>query len=119
MAVEQELQSALADQDRFEALALLDLNRDRLLFLGTAEGADPELKPALEAFLLRLVTDTDNHDQFKQTEEVVFYDIAGRQLVCHYFEQGGRRGILVAVVAPQKTYKQIVKRLVKTLKPLL
>lgn len=119
MTIQQELQAALADKDRFEALALLDLNQDRLLFLETAADAAAGLKPALETFLLRLVTDTDNHDQFKQTEEFVFYDMDGRQLVCHYFEHSRKRGILVAVVAPQKTYKQIVKRLVKTLKPLL
>lgn len=119
MSIQQELQAALADKDRFEALALLDLNRDRLLFLETSEDAAQGLKPALEAFLLRLVTDTDSHDQFKHSEEYVFYDIEGRQVVSHYFEDKGKRGILVAVVAPQKTYKQIVRRLAKALKPLL
>ena len=119
MSVERELQPALAEQDRFEALALVELNQDRLLFLETAATADPGLRPALDAFLLRLVTDTENHDQFKQTEEIVFYDLANRQLVCHYFEQQAKRAVLVAVVAPHKTYKQVVKRLAKALKPLL
>ncbi len=119
MTVERELQPALADQDRFEALALVELNQDRLLFLGMATWADSELRPALEAFLLRLVTDTENHDQFKQTEEMVFFDLTGRQLVCLYFEQQGKRAILVAVVAPHKTYKQAVRRLVKALRPLV
>ena len=119
MSVERELQAALAEQDRFEALALVELNQDRLLFLETAANAEPALRPALEAFLLRLVTDTESHDQFQQTDEIIFYDLAGRQLVCHYFEQQGKRAILVAVVAPGKTYKQIVRRLAKALRPLL
>jgi hypothetical protein len=117
--VESELRTALADRDRFEALALVDLNQDKLLFLETGEGTADGLKPALEAFLLRLVTDTESHDQFKKTDEIVFYDVDGRQLVSHYFEDRGKRYVLVAVVSPQKTYKQVIRRLAKSLKSAL
>lgn len=119
MTIQQEMESVLADKDRFEALALVDFNQDRLLFLGLSESAVSGLQAGLDAFLLRLVTDTESHDQFKQTDEFVYYDIEGRQLVCHYFESGKRRCALVAVVSPQKTYKQIVRRLAKALKPLV
>ena len=119
MTIQHELETALANQERFEALALVDFNQDRLLFIGTAPDAVPRLKQGLEAFLLRLVTDTESHDQFKRTEEFIYYDINGRQLICHYFEAGKKRYALVAVVSPQKTYKQIVRHLVKTLKPLV
>lgn len=117
--IPQEMAAVLADADRFEALALVELNQDKLLYLETTAAAADGLRPALEAFLLRLVNDTENHDQFTEADEIVFYDPEGRQLVAHYFENRARRGVLVAVVAPQKTYKQIVRRLAKSLKPLL
>jgi len=117
--IRRELDAALADQERFEALALVELNQDRLLFLGTAPGAAAGLEASLEDFLLRLVTYTESHDQFTENEDFLFYDLTGRQLVLHYFETKTRRCVLVAVVYPQKTYKQAVKKLAKTLKPLV
>ncbi len=119
MPIRRELSAALMGQDRFEALALVELNQDRLLFLGTAPEAAAELKPLLEDFLLRLVTDTESHDQFRDSDEFVFYDLTERQLVLHYFETADKRCVLVAVVYPQKTYKQVVRRLAKTLRPLI
>ncbi|HEX2906514.1 MAG TPA: hypothetical protein VHO69_06610, partial [Phototrophicaceae bacterium] len=95
-AADQELRAALAERERFEALALVELNHDRLLFLEAAKGAVAGLKTALEDFLLRLVADTENHDQFQQTDEFVFYDITGRQVVAHYFEKQKQRFVLVA-----------------------
>ena len=50
MTIQQELESALADKDRFEALALVDFNQDRLLFLGLSESAAPGLQAGLDAF---------------------------------------------------------------------
>lgn len=115
--VSQALAQALAGDDRFLALALVDLNQDRLLFLQTHPAAPVELAPALHDFLLRLVTDTEGLEQLRDGDETLFYDPDGRQVVSHYRLQTHTRQALVAVVAPDKTYKQALKRLAKLLDP--
>jgi hypothetical protein len=119
MSVESELQTALDDSGRFEALALIQLKTDRLLFLKTAPDTVAGLKDALEAFLLRAVTDTESIAELREGDDVVYYDLEQRQITLTLFQTKTDRYLLSAVIAPGKTYKQILKRLTKSLKTLL
>ncbi len=119
MTVETELKIALNDQGRFEALGLIHLNTDQLLFLKASEGTEAGLDKALEGFLLRAVTDTDSLEELDEGDEVVYYDAEQRQIVLSRFKTKKGQYLFAAVVAPGKTYKQIFKRLAKSLKTLL
>jgi hypothetical protein len=116
MPIESLLNDALREADRFEAFGLIHLNTDQLLFLGTAEQAVPGLRPTLEKFLLHAVTDTESLTEFPDGEEVVYYDVEQRQIVLTAFKTKKSRYLFSAVVSPQKTYKQVFKRLAKSLK---
>jgi hypothetical protein len=111
-AIRHELQTALAGQDHFEAFAVLELDTDQLLALETVplDG----LKPALEAFLLRVLQ--ADSDLLQDEQEVTFYDLEGRQIVYYLMKINKRRYIFLLVAAPQKTYKQLAKRLLKTVR---
>lgn len=118
-SLQDELQKALhKERERFQAMALVELGSDRLLFLETTDSAPKGMSEALEAFLLRLVTDTEGHDQLGN-REIIFYDIDERQIVSYLVQKKKRRCVLVLVVSPRKTYKQVAKRLIKSLKTLL
>jgi hypothetical protein len=69
----------------------------------------------LERFLHRIAADRDSHHQLEEINNVVFYDIAQRQLICNMVQVKEKRFILVVVVAHQKTYKQATRRLIKKL----
>jgi hypothetical protein len=111
-AVQRELRAALAEPNRFEAFAVLQLDTDQLLALETVplEG----LKPAIEAFLLRVLQ--ADSDLLQDEQEVTFYDQSGRQIVYYLIKINKRRYVFLLVAAPQKTYKQIAKRLLKTVR---
>jgi len=119
MSVESELQSALDDGGRFEALALIQLTTDKLLFLKAAEGTAAGMQSALERFLLRAVTNTESLDELHEGDEVIYHDLEHRQIVLTLFKTKKGRYLFAAVVAPNKTYKQVYKRLAKSLKTLL
>jgi hypothetical protein len=119
MSIESELQAALDDQGRFEALALIQLKTDQLLFLKAAEGTASGLSSALESFLLRAVTDTESLAELADGDEVVYYDLEQRQIILTPFKTKQGRYLFAAVAASNKTYKQVLKRLVKSLKTLL
>jgi len=112
------LTQALAADDRYLALALVDLDRDQLLFSQTGSAAPDGLEPALHDFLLRLVTDVEGLERLRDGDETLFYDLEGRQVVSYYRLKPDGRWVLVAVIAPDKTYKQALKRLVKALETL-
>ena len=109
------LRQALAADSRYLALALVDLNRDQLLFCQAGSAAPDGLEPALHDFLLRLVADVEGLERLRDGDETLFYDLEGRQVVSHYRLKPDDRWALVAVIAPDKTYKQSLKRLVKAL----
>ena len=113
---EEEMKSALANQDRFEALALVNLKSDQLMFLQTLENVNPALKPALEAFLLRAVTNIESLEELQEDEDISYYDVDQRQIILNLINTKTGRYLFAAVVAPHKTYKQVMKRLVKSLK---
>jgi hypothetical protein len=110
--IQRELRAALAEPDRFEAFAVLQLDTDQLLALETLplDG----LKPALEAFLLRVLQ--ADSDLLQDEQEITFYDQHGRQIVYYVMKINKRRFIFLLVAAPQKTYKQIAKRLLRTVR---
>lgn len=116
MSAESILQDALHQADRFEAFGLVRLDTDQLVFLGTTDHAAPGLRSALEKFLLHAVTDTESLTEFADGDEVVYYDVEQRQIVLTAFKTKKSRYLLSAVVSPQKTYKQVFKRLAKSLK---
>lgn len=120
MSVESELQAALDDGGRFEALGLIHLDTDQLLFLKVANNTAQGLQTALEQFLLRAVTNTESLEELHEGDEVIFYDVEQRQIVLSLVNTKKKgRYLFAAVVAPGKTYKQIFKRLAKSLKTLL
>lgn len=116
LTIEQEMTTALKEQDRFEALALIDLKTDQLIFLQTAESASPSLKPALEEFLLRAVTNLESLDELEEGQDVTYYDLDERQITLNLIKTKSARYLFTAVILPHKTYKQVMKRLVKTIK---
>ena len=117
--VESQLQAALDEGERFEALALVHLNTDQLLFLKTAEGSADGMQPAVENFMLRAVTNTEALEELQEDHEAVFYDLEQRQIILSRFKTKKGRYLLTAVVSPQKTYKQSLKRLIKSIKTIL
>ena len=119
MSAQSELQTALDEPGRFEALALIRLQTDQMLFLNIAAGTPAEMRAELEQFLLRAVTNTESLDELHEGDEVIYYDLEERPIVLTLFRGKKDRYLLAAVVASNKTYKQILKRLVKSLKTVL
>lgn len=110
------LRTALNGKDHLEALALIHLGKDHLVFLDAAAPDSEDLCAALEAILLRATTDVEALEDLQDETEVLYYDTIGRQLILMTFRQRKERYLLSALVAPRKAYKQTLKRLVKNLK---
>lgn len=109
------LRTALNGKDHLEALALIHLGKDHLVFLDAAAPDSEDLCAALEAILLRATTDVEALEDLQDETEVLYYDTIGRQLIL-LDRQRKERYLLSALVAPRKAYKQTLKRLVKNLK---
>jgi hypothetical protein len=119
MSAETELQAALDEQGRFIGLALIHLNTDKMLFLQTAAGVAAEVRTDFERFLLRAITNTESLDEMREGEEVTYYDLEDHPIVLILFKTKKARYLLATVAAPNKTYKQVLKRLIKSLKTVL
>lgn len=115
----EQLQALLAEEDRFEALALVSIETDRLLFLGGQPSTPPEMLAAVEELLLRAVTNTEALERLNDGDEVLYYDLEGRQVIFYLLKTKQARWLFLAIVSPGKAYKQITKRLLKTLKSAL
>lgn len=113
------LRSLLVEETRFEALALVSVDTDRLLFLEGQPSTPPEMLAAVEELLLRAITNTEALERLKDGDEVLYYDLDGRQIVFYLLASKTARYILLAVIAPAKAYKQLTKRLLKNLKSVL
>lgn len=110
------IQKALQDnQGRFVAAALAEVPSGMILFLHADEDLPEDFAMALAELAERAATFTENHDQFDHLDEVLFYDIEGRQVILYLIERQPTNEILVLVAAPQKAYKQASKRLAKAL----
>jgi hypothetical protein len=119
MTFESELQAALDEPGRLEALALIHLNTDQMLFLKTTPDNPPEVRTDLEKFLLNAITNTESLDEMHEGDDVVYYDPEDHAIVLTLFKTKKARYLLCAIVAPHKTYKQVLKRLIKSLKTVL
>ena len=113
------LKGALTGKDRFEAVALIHLNRDHLLFLDFAAPAPDALSTDYEALLLRAATDTEALESQPDEEDVRHFTRDGTQIILLTFRNRSGRYLLSALVAPRKSYKQVIKRLTKSLKTAL
>lgn len=110
------IQQALHDnQGRFVAAALAEVPSGVILFLHADDTLPEDFAAALAELAKRAATFTENHDQFDHVDEVLFYDIEGRQVILHLIKGEPANQILVLVAAPQKPYKQASKRLAKAL----
>lgn len=113
------LQKALQGKTNFEAFALIEILSAEFRFLAAGAKAQAGLLPALERFALNAVTQADSLDQLAQLDQVVYYDISQRQVVCNAVSGNTAQYLLVAVVGPRKTYKRAVQQLVKQLEAAL
>ncbi|MCB9453615.1 MAG: hypothetical protein H6672_19460 [Anaerolineaceae bacterium] len=114
--VQDTLQAALDDnKGRFIALTLAEIPSGKTLFLHADPDLPDDFADALDKLAKRAATFTENHDQFDKVDEVLFYDIEGRQIVLYLIKRQPFNQILVIVAAPKKAYKQAGKRLAKTL----
>src|SRR5258707_187798 len=107
MSAESELQAALDEPGRFEALALIRLQTDEMLFLNIAAGTPAEMRAELEHFLLGAVTNTESLEELHEGDEAIYYDLEEHPIVLTLFKTKKDRYLLAAVVTPNKTYKQI------------
>ncbi len=113
------LKGALTGKDCFAAVALIHLNRDHLLFLDFAAPAPDALRADYEALLLRAATDAEALESLPDEEDVRHFTRDGTQLILLTFRSHSGRYLLSALVAPRKSYKQAIKRLIKSLKAAL
>lgn len=113
------LRALLAEESRFEALALVSVETDRLLFLDGQPDTATEMLAAVEDLLLRALANAEALERLNDGDEVLYYDLEGRQIVFCLLKTKTARCLFLAVVAPGKAYRQIIKRLLKTLKSAL
>lgn len=110
------IQEALKDnQGRFIAAALAEVPTGEIRFLHADKDLPTGFAAALAELAARAAAFTENHDQFDGLNEVLFYDIEGRQVILYLIERPPGNHVLVVVAAPQKAYKQASKRLAKAL----
>ena len=118
--VERTIRAALkTNRKNFEAIGLVVAGKQQIVALETTGKAKDDLVPALKRFLYRIAIDTENIHQLEATNNVIYYDLNERQVVCNLVRGEAQSYILVIVTGPKKTYKRATKQLLKQLETLL
>jgi len=88
------------------------------------DSADPYARATFDALyaMARRVLAYDPEvgiDLLKVEDAVVFFDWEGRQAICKAFAADNRTWLLVALVPPEKPYKQALAKVIKALQTIL
>ena len=119
-AIQQAIREALKkNRKNFEGIGLVIAGKPQIVVLETLEKAQDNLDAALKRFLYRIAIDTDNIHQLEEVNNVLYYDLQERQIICNLVRSNAESYILVIVTGPKKAYKRASKQLLKSLQQLL
>ena len=118
--VERTIRAALkTNRKNFEAIGLVVAGKQQIVALETTGKAKDDLVPALKRFLYRIAIDIDNIHELETVNNVIYYDLSERQVVCNLVRGEPESYILVIVTGPKKAYKRASKQLLKQLQTLI
>ena len=119
-AVQQHIQNSLEkNRKNFEGIGLVLAGTPRIIALETHDDAQENLVAAMKRFLYRIAIDTDNIHQLEVVNNVIYYDLHERQIICNLVKGDPEDYILVIVTGPKKAYKRATKQLLKALQATL
>jgi hypothetical protein len=99
-------------QAEFEALLLTDL-KGNVIAAARSDEAAPESIGGLLDVAMRIAARPDDRQQLASVGESVFFDWAGRQIICRWFTVKDQPRLFVILAPHGKPYKRAATQLVK------